>query len=54
MAEIELGVLGRNLPQRVGDKAALERQVAAWKQRRNAAQVKADWQLSAIVPLGVV
>jgi hypothetical protein len=52
--EIELSVLGRNLPQRVGDKAALERQVAAWEQRRNAAQVKADWQLSAIVSLGVV
>jgi hypothetical protein len=52
--EIELGVLSRNLPQRVGDKAALERQVAAWEQRRKAAQVKADWQLSAIVSLGVV
>jgi len=46
MAEIEFSVLGRNLPQRVGDKAALERQVAAWEQRRNTAQVKANWQFT--------
>ena len=46
MAEIELSALGRNLPQRVGDKAALERHVAAWEQRRNAVQVKADWQFT--------
>ena len=46
MAEIELSALARDLPERVGDKAALERHVAAWEQRRNAAEVKANWQFT--------
>ena len=33
-------------PQRVGDKTSLEQHVAAWEQRRNAAQVKANWQFT--------
>ena len=46
MAEIELSVLSRDLPDRVGDKTAIEQHVAAWEQRRNAAQVKANWQFN--------
>jgi DDE superfamily endonuclease len=46
MAEIELSVLGRDLPQRVADRPALERQVAAWERRRNKAGVKADWRFT--------
>jgi len=43
MAEIELSALGRDLPDRVGDKATLERHVQAWQHRRNAAAITADW-----------
>jgi hypothetical protein len=46
MAEIELSVLSRDLPDRVGDKAAIEQHVAAWERRRNTAQVKANWQFT--------
>jgi DDE superfamily endonuclease len=46
MAEIELGVLGRDLPDRVGGRAAIERHIAAWERRRNTAQVKANRQLT--------
>lgn len=46
MAEIELSALGRDLPERVGDRAALESHVSAWEQRRNGAKVKADWQFT--------
>ena len=46
MAEIEFSALSRSLPERIGDRAALERHTAAWEQRRNAAQVKADWQFT--------
>jgi hypothetical protein len=46
MAEIELSVLARNLPQRVADRAELERQVAAWERRRDEAGVKADWRFT--------
>jgi DDE superfamily endonuclease len=46
MAEIELGALGRDLPDRVGDRATLERHVAAWQRRRNAVATKADWQFT--------
>jgi DDE superfamily endonuclease len=42
MAGIELGVLGRDLPPRIGDRATLEQQVAAWERRRNQARVQAD------------
>ena len=46
MAEIELSALGRDLPNRVGDRATLERHVHAWRHRRNAAATKADWQFT--------
>ena len=46
MAEIEFSVLSRDLPDRMADRAALEQHVAAWEQRRNAAQVKAAWQFT--------
>ena len=45
-AEIELSVLARDLPQRVADRAELERQVAAWERRRNEAGVGADWRFT--------
>ena len=46
MAEIELSALGRDLPDRVGDRATLERHVQAWQHRRNAAATTADWQFT--------
>ena len=46
MAEIVLSVLSRDLPDRVGDKAAIEHHVATWEQRRNTAQVRANWQFT--------
>jgi hypothetical protein len=46
MAEIELSALARDLPERVGDRAALARRVGAWQARRNQAGVKADWQFT--------
>src|ERR1051325_8873307 len=46
MAEIELSALGRDLPDRVGDKAALESHVQAWQHRRNTAATRADWQFT--------
>jgi len=46
MAEIEFSVLGRDLPDRVDDRATLERHVEAWQRRRNAATTKADWQFT--------
>jgi hypothetical protein len=46
MAEIELSALSRDMPERVGDRAALARHVGAWKGRRNGAQVKAEWQFT--------
>ena len=46
MAEIELNALGRDLPDRVGHRATLERHVQAWQHRRNAAVTRADWQLT--------
>jgi hypothetical protein len=46
MAEIELSALGRDLPDRVDDRATLERHVQAWQHRRNAAGTKADWQFT--------
>ena len=47
MAEVELSALARDMPERVGDRAALARHVAAWEGRRNGATVKADWQFAA-------
>ena len=46
MAEIELSALARDLPDRVGDRAAMVRHVAAWEERRNKAGVIADWQFT--------
>jgi DDE superfamily endonuclease len=46
MAEIELSALGRDLPERLGDRTALARHVGAWKGRRNGAGVKAEWQFT--------
>ena len=46
MAEIEPSALGRDLPDRVGDRATLERHVQAWQHRRNAAATRADWQFT--------
>src|SRR4051794_55476 len=46
MTEIELSALGRDLPDRVGDRAMLERHVPAWRHRPNAAAITADWQFT--------
>jgi hypothetical protein len=46
VAEIELSAMARDLPERVGDRAALVRHLAAWERRRNDAAVKADWQFT--------
>jgi hypothetical protein len=46
MAEIELSVLSRDLPERVGTRVALQQRVSAWEQCRNQAGVKADWQFT--------
>lgn len=46
MAEIEFSALGRDLPERVADRSAMERRLAAWQQRRNSATVKADWHFT--------
>lgn len=47
MAEIELGVLVRQcLNRRIPNKAALEQQVLAWQNDRNAKVVKVDWRFT--------
>jgi hypothetical protein len=46
MAEIGPSALSRDLPERVGDRAAMARHVGAWKGRRDQAGVKADWQFT--------
>ncbi len=46
MAEIELSALGRDLPDRVGQRAAPVGHVSAWEGRRNGEGVKADWQFT--------
>ena len=46
MAEIELSVLTRDLPQRVGDRMTLTDHVCAWEHRRNAANTRANWQFT--------
>ena len=46
MAEIELSVFRRDLPERVASRATLERHAAAWQRRRNAAVTKADWRFT--------
>jgi DDE superfamily endonuclease len=46
MAEIELSALGRDLPERVGERPALVEHVSAWEGRRNGDGVKAQWQFT--------
>src|SRR5204863_9762153 len=47
MAEIELSVLGRQcLAQRLPDVAMLTREIAAWEQARNAAEMTVHWQFT--------
>lgn len=47
MAEIELSVLSRQcLDQRLADRQTLQREVAAWEVRRNAAQHTIDWRFT--------
>ena len=47
MAEIELSLLQRQcLRQRLGDRATMRREVAAWTQARNAATASIDWRFT--------
>jgi DDE superfamily endonuclease len=46
MAEVEFSALARDLPQRVGDRPALEGRVTAWERRRNGAGAAADWRFT--------
>jgi hypothetical protein len=47
VAECELSVLARQcLDRRIPDRATLEREVAAWQERRNAQVVKVVWQFT--------
>ena len=47
MAELELSVLARQcLRRRIPDRAALEREIAAWAARRNAAAATIAWQFT--------
>src|SRR6266576_5188724 len=46
MAEIELSAFERELPDRVGDRPAMQEHVSAWERQRNSAKVKADWQFT--------
>jgi hypothetical protein len=48
IAECELSVLGRQcLARRLDNQVLLEREVAAWEEKRNAQQVRVDWQFTA-------
>ena len=46
MAEIELSVFRRDLPERPTSKATLERHAAAWQRRRNITVIEADWRFT--------
>jgi hypothetical protein len=47
MAESELAILsGQCLSRRIPDRASLEREVAAWVEKRNAHNAKADWRFT--------
>ena len=49
MAEIELSVLARQcLDRRIPDKATLEKEVAAWEERRNRHSRTLDWQFTTV------
>jgi len=50
MAEIEISVLNRQcLNRRIGDEAEFRREVAAWQERRNAAEAKIHWSFTIAV-----
>lgn len=47
MAEIELSVLARQcLSRRIGSRRALEREIAAWKEPRNADEASVEWRFT--------
>ncbi len=47
MVEIEIGVLkGQCLDRRIGDRAELEREIAAWERRRNASGARVKWMFT--------
>ena len=47
MAEIELGILGRQcLDRRIDNAETLTREVASWESQRNAAEAKVNWQFN--------
>lgn len=46
MAEIELSAFARDLPERIGDKLAMQAHNSAWEHRRNDSKVKVNWQFS--------
>lgn len=47
MVEIEIGVLkGQCLDRRLGDRVALEDEIAAWQQQRNEAGAKVNWMFT--------
>jgi DDE superfamily endonuclease len=47
MAEVELSVLSRQcLDRRIPDQDTLSQEVAAWEQKRNAAEVSVDWRFT--------
>jgi hypothetical protein len=49
LAESELGVLATQcLARRIPERATLEKEVAAWTARRNAANAKADWHFTTV------
>ncbi|HET8631975.1 MAG TPA: transposase [Thermomicrobiales bacterium] len=48
MAEVELALLQRQcLDRRLGERATLEREVAAWTTARNGARLRIDWRFTA-------
>lgn len=48
MVEIEIGVLrGQCLDRRIGDRATLEREIAAWESRRNLQRARIKWMFTA-------
>ena len=47
MAEVELAALGKQcLGRRIGSSEELEREVSAWQEERNEAQVGVNWQFT--------
>ena len=47
MAETELGILSRQcLDRRIGERATLTTEVAAWEQKRNETECQIDWQFT--------